>query len=599
MLVFLGVAWLRLKRASRHWLRQVVDGHQVWVTPNLGPAVMGCIAPRMLLPRWILDIAPASRRLILTHELQHIAARDACLLSAALLVVAVSPWNVFLWWQLRRLRLAIELDCDVRVLKENTDVRSYAETLLLAARKPLMFKAALTLTEASSHLEHRIAAMVEPRAKPRWTVLAASVGLSFGFIAAAVALNAPHITSATTDLRKLPPAEYNSSFLQAAEAAARASYPELFRGNFSGQVEIQVGLDRNGSVLGVDQRSGPFLSARFFRSFPTGARRFANPVGWAATHGYEVQDTVVGPTKLLAWHGPENRDKLYLSFDVIKWPHDPLRSAELVRDAVVAHYPGTLLAHEPVDGTLPLAPFATGSAAPVGYQTGAHLMPGPKLAAMEPLTEERRARAVQLITVFMNDDGTINRSDLRTLTVDKDEPPQSTAVFAQMHVDTSQLAHRGVIWQVRAAYAGGPEVVVDYAWPRRSDDPSDEADRSIIEQVYGPPASEASVARDEALDRAILTRYFPDLSQQTSEAQVKLPWVLLDRTGNIQATGTAERAALLPGLLGLPRDLERMYPGIRTGECVRAQIKSPRGQSTWLTYIWLAPDSSVVRLEPH
>ncbi|UUZ52386.1 hypothetical protein LP419_22985 [Massilia sp. H-1] len=44
------------------------------------------------------------------------AARDPQLLGLALLVLVAMPWNLPMWWQLRRLRHAIEVDCDARVL---------------------------------------------------------------------------------------------------------------------------------------------------------------------------------------------------------------------------------------------------------------------------------------------------------------------------------------------------------------------------------------------------------------------------------------------------------------------------------------------------
>jgi beta-lactamase regulating signal transducer with metallopeptidase domain len=593
MLFLYVLSALRLRRSSRSWRCQRVDAQEVWITPDLGPAVLGCARPRVLLPRWVLDLPARYRRLILTHELQHAAGRDACLLLVGLLVVAVAPWNVFLWWQLRRLRFAIEVDCDARVLERNADVRGYGEALLLVAGKALTSGPGFALTEATSQLERRIEVMVERRARRSWAVLAACVGLSLAFIAAAVELNAPRISSASV-LRR-PPPEYHNPYLQAAEAAARAGFPELFQGKLSGSVEIQVGLDRNGAVLGVDQRRGAFVSARLFAAFPWGARWLANPLGWAATHGYEVQDTIVGPTKLLAWQGPDNRDKLYLSFDVIKWPYDPKRSAELVRDAVAARYPGTLRVRDPVDGTL-ASPGATGVSAPVvADQASPHFTHLLKLAAVDPFIGQPRERRIKLITVFMNENGTINRSDVREFSSPAFEPPRSAAVFVQMGIGADQLAHRGVISQLTP---GGrdQEILVDYAWPRRPTDPPDDAD-AIIDEIYGSAAIGASAARDEAFDRAVMERYFPDLWQnRSSQEQEKLPWVLLDRRGNIQATGTAR---VRPALLLLSHDLQLVYPGIETGEWVRSPVRSPAGQTIWLTCIWIAADSPLADLSSY
>ena len=46
-----------------------------------------------------------------------------------------TPWNVPLWWQFRRLRYAIEVDCDASVLRSGGDARQYGETLLAVGQR--------------------------------------------------------------------------------------------------------------------------------------------------------------------------------------------------------------------------------------------------------------------------------------------------------------------------------------------------------------------------------------------------------------------------------------------------------------------------------
>ena len=55
------------------------------------------------------------------------------MLALAQLALLVMPWNLALWWQIRRLRVAVELDCDARVLRSG-DVRFYGDLLLDVAR---------------------------------------------------------------------------------------------------------------------------------------------------------------------------------------------------------------------------------------------------------------------------------------------------------------------------------------------------------------------------------------------------------------------------------------------------------------------------------
>src|SRR6202007_439942 len=94
------------------------------------------------------------RQIVLKHERAHIHARDQLTLLAALCLVAVAPWNLPLWWQLRRLRRAIEIDCDARVLRDATSETAYAEALLeVQQRRTRMPISAMALIEPVTQLE--------------------------------------------------------------------------------------------------------------------------------------------------------------------------------------------------------------------------------------------------------------------------------------------------------------------------------------------------------------------------------------------------------------------------------------------------------------
>ncbi|UUZ46788.1 hypothetical protein LP420_23520 [Massilia sp. B-10] len=69
-----------------------------------------------MLPLWLTQSQAQQQALVMAHESSHMAARDPQLLGLALLVLVAMPWNLPMWWQLRRLRHAIEVDCDARVL---------------------------------------------------------------------------------------------------------------------------------------------------------------------------------------------------------------------------------------------------------------------------------------------------------------------------------------------------------------------------------------------------------------------------------------------------------------------------------------------------
>jgi hypothetical protein len=129
---------------------------------------------------------------------------------------------------------------------------------------------------------------------------------------------------------------------------------------------------------------------------------------------------------------------------------------------------------------------------------------------------------------------------------------------------------------------------VIYAWPRPADDPSYEFYRTFVNEVYGP---EAPDARGEALNRAILARYFPDVWQNGMEQYPypKFLWVLLDRRGDIRGTGRFLHAN--PNLMAL--EIEGLYPGIKTGEVVGVKVDTDMGDPAWVRFFWVAPDSPV------
>jgi beta-lactamase regulating signal transducer with metallopeptidase domain len=141
----------------------VVDGVPVLVTNQLGPATVGLLRSLVLVPRWVLALPERQRQYVLRHEDEHRRAHDATLLFVASLPIVLMPWNPALWWQVRRLCLAVELDCDNRVVKALGDAPAYGELLLKVAqagsRGPRLQPAFLGGTGS---LERRLTALVAP-----------------------------------------------------------------------------------------------------------------------------------------------------------------------------------------------------------------------------------------------------------------------------------------------------------------------------------------------------------------------------------------------------------------------------------------------------
>jgi hypothetical protein len=107
--------------------------------------------------------------------------RDHLLLGGAWLCAIVFPWHPAVWYLTNRVRLAIELDCDARVLRGGASPRSYGALLIdMAARQSAVRIGALALADGPSHLERRILAMQWTRgrlSRGRGLVLGAIGGL--------------------------------------------------------------------------------------------------------------------------------------------------------------------------------------------------------------------------------------------------------------------------------------------------------------------------------------------------------------------------------------------------------------------------------------
>ena len=162
------VAWfLAVAVAPYRWPRRRVDDEDVRIAPAAGPAVFGLLRPSIVVPEWLLDCPSEVRRLALLHEREHVAARDPALLALGAMLTALTPWNPVSWWMLLRLRAAVELDCDRRVLRRGASVHAYGAMLLGIAGRTASPHLAVALVEPAVLLERRIRAMTNGDGKRR------------------------------------------------------------------------------------------------------------------------------------------------------------------------------------------------------------------------------------------------------------------------------------------------------------------------------------------------------------------------------------------------------------------------------------------------
>ena len=179
----------------RTWRIATVAGTRVYVAPNVGPAVVGLLRSRIVVPDWLLNAPSSVQSAVIAHEQSHLEAGDPRLLTIALSLLVFMPWNLPLWWQLRRLRRAIEVDCDTRVLRQGLDPKSYGETLLnVGQRQSGYLGSVAAMSESRSFLEQRIKLIMNTHTR-RWTLLGAMLGaLSLALFAVAAEVSPPEAT---------------------------------------------------------------------------------------------------------------------------------------------------------------------------------------------------------------------------------------------------------------------------------------------------------------------------------------------------------------------------------------------------------------------
>ncbi len=191
----LAASELHLLRRKRRWRKTTLNGTDIFVSRNAGPAVVGLLRPRIVLPEWIMRTSTSRQSVVLAHEQSHLDAGDQKLLTAGLCLLIFMPWNFPLWWQLRRLRRAIEVDCDSRVLKQGHSTKNYVEALIeVGQRKSAAIGAVAAMSESISFLEQRIKLMTSTPSK-LWRVPAVGFGiLSFACLTVACQINPPIIS---------------------------------------------------------------------------------------------------------------------------------------------------------------------------------------------------------------------------------------------------------------------------------------------------------------------------------------------------------------------------------------------------------------------
>ena len=162
LIVVFVLSYRRTMKHVRELRRVEINGVVVRVSPSTGPAVVGLVPSEIVVSDWLTKRPLHEQQLAIAHEVEHIRAADPWILVAACSVVALMPWNPALWYCLSRLRLAIEIDCDRRMLQRGARIENYGSLLIdISAVQRSLPSVFAAFPGSHSHLERRLIAMTE------------------------------------------------------------------------------------------------------------------------------------------------------------------------------------------------------------------------------------------------------------------------------------------------------------------------------------------------------------------------------------------------------------------------------------------------------
>lgn len=243
-----------------------VGGERVHLSDAFGPAVFGVIEPRIVVPHWLQQRSTDEQRLVVLHEREHINAHDPLLLLGSSALVAMMPWNAAAWYLLSRLRLAIELDCDQRVLEAGTAPRPYGTLLIdlsAASSSSPLLTGAPAFSHRASHLERRLRTMTDRPTTHRTARRLAAASLAVLAIAGACGAELP--TSAELEGMDVAAAEKRAFVAVPDLSAARyvvdgrvvsEAEAKSFQADRIASIDIRKRDNRSADVLITTQKDG-------------------------------------------------------------------------------------------------------------------------------------------------------------------------------------------------------------------------------------------------------------------------------------------------------------------------------------------------------
>jgi hypothetical protein len=308
-LATLAMGWIQLKRRLRSAVDSDMAGVKVTVSDDVGPAVVGLVHSRIVVPTWLQQQDAETQGLVIAHEQEHLRAQDVRVLGGAFLIAVLVPWNLPVWWQLRRLRFAMEVDCDARVLRGGRSRSAYSAVLLNVATHLAPMRAPATgLSESGSSLERRIRIMHTP-VRTRWKLLTAFLGTcSVALVGIAGNVAPPPAPSLATSgsenelpLLPTPVAAWKEDDAMLARAIGHF-HPQLLTTQHEGRLYVWAVVNERGEVsqLDIDVRPSWVSEAEFARNWQDYQQRVG--VVESLVRQELVRQLFIGPNyAVLAW----------------------------------------------------------------------------------------------------------------------------------------------------------------------------------------------------------------------------------------------------------------------------------------------------------
>jgi len=282
---WLAAGRIRLRRiAGRSWLLDgddwqralLEESREAGVTRSVRllsssdistPLTWGSRAPIILMPEDALDWPEAHRRIVLRHELAHVARGDALSQLVAGFVCALYWFHPLVWMTERRLRAECERACDDRVVSLGTPAPEYAAHLLEVARSARSFGAPGFLSVAMarpSQLEGRLLAVLNESGRhgtPSRGARVAGFLASLLIVATVSAFSAvPRVAALATEATAVTTARLNDSKpairdLVSIKSAAKPAVITARRSAIDSSFQRSVPA-QNGGTLTLDLRTG-------------------------------------------------------------------------------------------------------------------------------------------------------------------------------------------------------------------------------------------------------------------------------------------------------------------------------------------------------